>query len=174
MVGTSVRDSRNENTIANMTPLGQGHEQETRRRRSRKTWARTRYKCRAETRRRERTICEAPSIDRLLHALTLLEVIVDAFDGYGGLVDQDADRKLASSTRMPTASASPPKVMMLSVSPIAQSVPIAPKTDKGIDVATIRVERQLPRNNRIMRLVSAAAITPSRITPWMEARTNRD
>ncbi len=81
---------------------------------------------------------------------------------------------VASSTKMPTASARPPKVMMLSVPPIAQSVPIAPSTDSGIEVVTINVERQLPRNSRIMRLVRAAAITPSRITPWMEARTNTD
>jgi hypothetical protein len=81
---------------------------------------------------------------------------------------------VASSTSMPTASARPPKVMMLSVSPIADSAPIAPNIDNGIEVVTIRVERQLPRKSRIMRLVSAAAITPSRITPWMEARTNTD
>jgi len=81
---------------------------------------------------------------------------------------------VASSTRIPTASARPPKVMMLSVSPSAQSVPMAPRTESGMDVVTIRVERQLPRNRRIIRLVSAAAITPSRTTPWIEARTNRD
>ena len=36
------------------------------------------------------------------------------------------------------------------------------------------VERQLPRNSRIIRLVSAAAITPSCATPLMAARTNID
>ena len=72
---------------------------------------------------------------------------------------------VASSTSMPTASARPPRVMMLSVSPIADSAAIAPRIDSGIEVVTISVERQLPRNSRIIRLVSAAAITPSRITP---------
>jgi hypothetical protein len=81
---------------------------------------------------------------------------------------------VASSTRMPTARARPPKVMMLSVSPIAERAAIAPKIDSGIEVVTIRVERQLPRNKRIIRLVSAAAITPSRITPWIDARTKID
>ena len=38
----------------------------------------------------------------------------------------------------------------------------------------IRVERKLPRNNSIIRLVSAAAITPSRITPPMAAFTKID
>ena len=37
-----------------------------------------------------------------------------------------------------------------------------------------RVERQLPRNNRIIRPVSAAAMTPSRTTPEIAARTKMD
>ena len=65
---------------------------------------------------------------------------------------------VASSTRMPTASARPPSVMMFSVSPIAASAMIEPRIDSGIDTAMITVERQLPRNSRIIRLVSAAAI----------------
>ena len=68
---------------------------------------------------------------------------------------------VASSTRMPTASASPPSVMMLRVSPIAHSIMIAPSTESGIETAMISVERQLPRNNRIITLVKSAAITPS-------------
>src|SRR5579862_1426063 len=47
-------------------------------------------------------------------------------------------------------------------------------TAKGIEVAMIRVERQLPRNSRIIKLVRAAAITPSLITPETAAFTNRD
>ena len=81
---------------------------------------------------------------------------------------------VASSTRMPTASASPPSVMMLSVSPIAESAMIEPSAASGIDVAMMSVERQLPRNSRIIRLVSAAAMTPSRATPEIAARTNSD
>ena len=53
---------------------------------------------------------------------------------------------VASSTRMPTASARPPSVMMLRVSPIAESTAIAPSTDSGMEMAMIRVDRQLPRN----------------------------
>ena len=40
---------------------------------------------------------------------------------------------------MPTASASPPSVMMLSVSPIADSMMMAPSTDSGIDTAMMTV-----------------------------------
>ena len=66
---------------------------------------------------------------------------------------------VASSTRMPTASASPPSVMMLSVSPSAEQM-IAPRIESGIDTAMMTVERQLPRNSRIITLVSAAAMMP--------------
>ena len=69
---------------------------------------------------------------------------------------------VASSTRMPTASARPPRVMMLIVSPNADSSAIAARIDSGIEIAMIRVERQLPRNSRIIRLVSTAAMTASR------------
>ncbi len=81
---------------------------------------------------------------------------------------------VASSTRMPTASASPPRVMMFSVSPISESAMIAPRMASGIEVAMMMVERQLPRNSRIMMLVSAAAIAPSVATPVMAPRTNTD
>src|SRR4051812_24312053 len=47
---------------------------------------------------------------------------------------------VASSTRMPTASARPPRVMMLSVSPIADSITIAPSTESGIETAMMMVE----------------------------------
>ena len=81
---------------------------------------------------------------------------------------------VASSTRMPTASARPPSVMMFSVSPIADRAMIEPRIASGIEVAMITVERQLPRNSRIIRLVKAAAIAPSRATPAIAPRTNSD
>ena len=81
---------------------------------------------------------------------------------------------VASSTRMPTASASPPRVMMLSVSPASDRMAIEPRMASGIDVAMITVERQLPRNSRIIRLVSTAAITASTATPLIAPSTNSD
>ena len=81
---------------------------------------------------------------------------------------------VASSTRMPTASARPPSVMMLMVSPSADRQMIEARIDSGIEIVMISVLRQLPRNSRIMRPVSAAAITASRTTPLMAARTNID
>ncbi len=81
---------------------------------------------------------------------------------------------VASSTRMPTASASPPRVMMFSVSPRIDSVAIEPRIASGMDVAMISVERQLPRNSRTIRLVSAAAITPSRTTLLIAPVTKTD
>ena len=78
---------------------------------------------------------------------------------------------VASSTRMPTAKANPPSVMMLMVSPNRLITIIDVRTDKGIETAIISVLRQLPRNKRIIRPVSPAAITPSRITPLTALRT---
>ena len=64
--------------------------------------------------------------------------------------------------------------MMLSVSPRAASVAIEPSTESGIEVAMMTVERQLPRKSSIMRLVSAAAMTPSWMTLLTAALTNTD
>ena len=57
---------------------------------------------------------------------------------------------VASSTRMPTASASPPSVMMLMVSPSRLSAMTEVRIESGIDTAMISVLRQLPRKSRII------------------------
>ena len=71
---------------------------------------------------------------------------------------------VASSTRMPTASARPPSVMTLIVSPARRAAVIEARIASGIEIVMISVERQLPRKSRIISPVSAAAMTPSRIT----------
>ena len=81
---------------------------------------------------------------------------------------------VASSTRMPTASASPPSVMTLIVSPSRESAVTEARMASGIETVMIRVERQLPRNSRIIIPVSAAAMTPSRITLETALVTNTD
>ena len=81
---------------------------------------------------------------------------------------------VASSTRIPTASARPPSVMMLIVSPSALITISDVSTESGIETAMIKVLRQLPRKTRIMNPVRQAAITPSRTTPLIDARTNMD
>ena len=55
---------------------------------------------------------------------------------------------VASSTRMPTASASPPRVMMLMVSPMALSTMMRVRIESGMETAMISVLRQLPRNKQ--------------------------
>ncbi len=72
---------------------------------------------------------------------------------------------VASSTRMPTASASPPRVMMLIVSPMAASSRMEQKMESGIEIAMTMVGRQSPRKSRIITAVSKAASSASRITP---------
>ena len=48
------------------------------------------------------------------------------------------------------------------------------RIDNGIDTAMMQVLRQLPRNSRIRAAVRQAAITASRTTPLMAARTKPD
>src|SRR6202049_606891 len=79
---------------------------------------------------------------------------------------------VASSTRMPTARASPPSVMMLIVCPIALRTMMEVRIASGIEVAMITVLRQLPRKVRIMKAVRQAAIKVSRTTQLIEIRTN--
>jgi len=68
---------------------------------------------------------------------------------------------VASSTRMPTASASPPRVITLSDWFRIFSTMTEVRIDRGIDVATITVLRQDLRNSRIISAVSTPAIAPS-------------
>ena len=81
---------------------------------------------------------------------------------------------VASSTRMPTARAMPPSVMVFSVSPIAPRMMIETRIDSGIDTMTISVLRQEPRNSRIISPVSPAAMAASLMTPCTLARTKTD
>ena len=75
---------------------------------------------------------------------------------------------------MPTASARPPNVITLMVWPIKFRMISEVKMDSGIEMQTITVLRQLPRNSRIINPVSTAAVTASFTTPLMDARTNSD
>ena len=72
---------------------------------------------------------------------------------------------VASSTKIPTASERPPKVIILSVCPKNFKVIMEQRIDKGMETQTIKVLRQLPKNNKIIVAVRQAAIAPSVITP---------
>jgi hypothetical protein len=72
---------------------------------------------------------------------------------------------VASSTRIPTASANPPRVMMLMVSWSAASSSTLTRIDNGMEIAMISVLFQFPRNSKIMMAVRHAAISASRNTP---------
>ena len=81
---------------------------------------------------------------------------------------------VASSTRIPTASAMPPSVMTLSVSPSAQSTMIDTRIESGMEIQMISVLRHEPRNSRIINPVSPAAMAASFTTPMTAARTKID
>src|ERR1700757_1283925 len=81
---------------------------------------------------------------------------------------------VASSTRIPTARASPPNVMMLMVSPSALKVMIDVRMARGIETTMMVVLRQLPRKMRIIRPVRQAAMDASVTTPLMAPFTKMD
>src|SRR5258708_4415675 len=81
---------------------------------------------------------------------------------------------VASSTRMPTARARPPRVMMLMVSWSRLRTMTELRIESGMETAMMRVLRQLPRNIRIMMPVRQAAMTASRMTPLTALRTKTD
>ncbi len=64
--------------------------------------------------------------------------------------------------------------MVLSVCPSAASTAIEVRIESGIDTRTTSVERQEPRNTRIMSAVRPAAIAPSRKTLSMALLTKTD
>ncbi len=78
---------------------------------------------------------------------------------------------VASSTRTPTASARPPRVMMLTVWPVSQSQMTAASSANGMVATTIRALRQSRRNSSTISPVSSAPSSPSRIRPWMALTT---
>src|ERR1035437_8250092 len=81
---------------------------------------------------------------------------------------------VASSTRMPMASANPPRVMMLMVSCSMARMLSEVRMESGMETAMMTVERQLPRKTRIMMAVRQAAMMASRTTPSMAPRTKID
>src|ERR1700757_838785 len=119
MVGTRVRDRTNEQIIANMTASAMG----TNRKRatpSRKNIGTNTMQMQSSDTKAGVTICSAPSMMAGSTSLPcsrcqLMFSIVT----------------VASSTRMPTASARPPSVMMLSVSPSAARIATEPSRESG-------------------------------------------
>ena len=162
MVGTSVRDRMNDQIIANITASAIG----TNRKRAtpwRKNIGTNTMQMQSSETKAGVTICRAPSMIAVSTSLPCSRCQL-----------MFSMVTVASSTRMPTASARPPSVMMLSVSPAHASTAIEPRMASGIEVAMMIVERQLPRNSRIIRLVSTAAITASVTTPPIAPSTNSD
>ena len=81
---------------------------------------------------------------------------------------------VASSTSMPIASAKPPSVMMLTELSVRNSATIPTRIESGIEMATTSVLRQLPRNTRTISETRRVAMTASRTTLAIAARTNTD
>ncbi len=81
---------------------------------------------------------------------------------------------VASSTRMPMASARPPRVMRLIVWPVSHSATSAPQIANGMFRTTTMTLRQSRRNSSTISPVSAAPIRPSVTTLHMARVTVGD
>ncbi len=81
---------------------------------------------------------------------------------------------VASSTRMPIASARPPSDMMLMLLPVMYSPNSDPISASGMFDTTTITLRQSPRNNMIIKPVSAAPMIPSVPTLLMAVTTVGD
>ncbi len=81
---------------------------------------------------------------------------------------------VASSTRMPMASAMPPSDMMLIVLPVIHSPKSEPSRASGMFDTTTITLRMSPRNSRIIRPVRPAPIMPSVATLSTAATTVGD
>jgi len=81
---------------------------------------------------------------------------------------------VASSTRIPTARASPPSVMILIVSPRALRTTKDERMERGMEMAMISVLLQSPRNKRIIMAVRQPAMMASRTTPSIALVTKMD
>ena len=81
---------------------------------------------------------------------------------------------VASSTRMPTASARPPSVMTLMVWPAPHSAITAASSANGIVTTTMPALRQSRRNTSTISPVSSAPSAASRSTACSDAETLRD
>ncbi len=98
------------------------------------------------------------------HLLALLEVVVDVLDGDGGVVDQNAHRQ-GQASQGHDVDGLPQRGQA------ADRCQDGQRYGNGDDQGLLR---QLPRNSRINKPVSAPAITASRMTPEIAARTNTD
>ena len=78
------------------------------------------------------------------------------------------------STRMPIASAKPPRVMVFRVWPVRSMNSTAVMIDKGIAARMISDRRMLPRNRMMTSAVNAAAMQALSSTLFSAALTNTD
>ena len=81
---------------------------------------------------------------------------------------------VASSTKMPTASARPPSVITLIVCPAPQSAITAASNANGMVTTTMPALRLSRRNTSTINPVKSAPSAASRNTAWSDAETLRD
>src|ERR1700730_1753602 len=146
MVGTIVRDRKYEANMANTTASASGTK---------------RYRATPDSKNIGANTMQMESVDTnagvaIWDALSSTTVSISLSGSASRLRFMFSTSTVASSTRMPTARASPPRVMILMVSPKALSTMMELKIARGMEVAMMSVLLQLPRKARIMKAVRHA------------------
>src|SRR6266403_6082732 len=164
MVGTIVRESTYEASMANTTASASG---------------RKRYRATPESRNMGANTMQIESVDTnagvaIWDALSRTTSSMFLSGSASRLRLMFSTSTVASSTRMPTANANPPSVMILMVWPVTLSTMIDVRMARGMEVAMMIVLRQFPRKIRIIKAVRHAATSASLTTPLIAPRTKTD
>ena len=146
MVGTIVRDSRYEASMANATASASGVNRNFGGPSRNSTDTNTMLIVSVETNVGP-AICGSVE-DRLAQRLSEADIAVDVFDFHGRIVDQNADRQ-----SQPTQASS-----RSTNAPSRNSITIDDRIASGIETATMQRAAQLPRNTRIIVAVSSPAM----------------
>src|SRR2546429_613253 len=144
MVGTMVRESRYEASIAKTTASASGTKRYRATPDSKNIGANTMQIDRVDTNAGV-AICDA--LSRTISSMSF-------FGSASRLRLMFSTSTVASSTRMPTARASPPSVMILIVCPIALRTMMEVRIARGMEVAMITVLRQLRSEEHTSELQS--------------------
>ena len=163
MVGTSVRERKYDAASRTPPPCASGVNRYLAAPVSSSTGTNTMQMASVETKAGSRDLLRAVE-NRPRQRLSHRQVAVDVLDFHRRVVHQNADRQRQAAQRH-------------HVDGLAQQLRARSATSEstsGIEMQTISVLRQLPRNSRIISPVSTAAISASRSTPLIAARTKTD
>ena len=156
IIGTKVRERRNEASIANATAIASGRNKNPPMPGRKANGARTIIVVQVATKTGRITSPQPSSAARMRDfPMSRCRWLFSS-------------STMASSTNGPMARASPLRVIMFSVFPVQKRPVTAPRRARGMESVAMNVIRQFPRNPRIIRDTSAAPRTPSKTSAFRD------